>query len=196
MRGRSLLLASILVLAGCAHATAGSPQQSYVWYDGNQARQIWLDPGLVAEFGASARTPAALREAGVRAQPVSSTGGARLWRVGGTQPDSLARRLNGIVDAGSRFSPVLRDQPGTMGPLRALPGNVIVYLDPTWDMPTIGRWLAGHNLVVIRELPVRPNAFLIKTAPGLEALSVANALYRSGQVVAAFPDWWQAVATR
>lgn len=195
MRARLSFLVFVLALTGCAHAS-GTTLPSYVWYDGNQAREVWLDPSLVAEFGANAQTPDALRSAGVRARPQAASGGVRLWRLSdGPRPDALARRLTGVVGTAA-FSPVLRDSPASSSRLRALPGNIIVYFDPTWDMATIGRWLSDHNLQLIKPLPIRRNAFLIKTAPGLEALNTANALYRSGEVVAAFPDWWQAVAPR
>jgi hypothetical protein len=37
---------------------------------------------------------------------------------------------------------------------------------------------------------------VIKTGPGLIALETANSLYKSGEVVAAFPDWWEEVSPR
>jgi hypothetical protein len=48
----------------------------------------------------------------------------------------------------------------------------------------------------VKKLEIGPNIYVIKTGPGLEALETANALYRSGEVKAAFPDWWQEVVPR
>ena len=44
--------------------------------------------------------------------------------------------------------------------------------------------------------PSKMNASIRILFPGMEALETANALYRSGEVKAALPDWWQEVATR
>jgi hypothetical protein len=49
---------------------------------------------------------------------------------------------------------------------------------------------------MMKKLEIGPNIYVIKTAPGLEALETANTLYRSGEVKAAFPDWWEEVVTR
>jgi hypothetical protein len=51
-------------------------------------------------------------------------------------------------------------------------------------------------LEIVKKLEIGPNIYVIKTGTGLEALDTANALYKSGEVKAAFPDWWQEVATR
>jgi hypothetical protein len=51
-------------------------------------------------------------------------------------------------------------------------------------------------LEIVKKLEIGPNIYVIKTGLGLEALATANALYRSGEVKAAFPDWWQEVVTR
>jgi hypothetical protein len=80
--------------------------------------------------------------------------------------------------------------------MRALPGNIIVYLNPAWDDAAVKAWASKQQLEIIKKLEIGPNIYLIKTAPGLESLNTANALYKSGEVVAAFPDWWKQVTTR
>jgi hypothetical protein len=80
--------------------------------------------------------------------------------------------------------------------MRALPGNIIVYLDPQWGEAAVRNWLSSHKLEIVKKLEIGPNIYVIKTGLGLEALDTANALYRSGEVKAAFPDWWQEVAIR
>jgi hypothetical protein len=94
------------------------------------------------------------------------------------------------------YSPVLHDGPTSTARMRALPGNIIVYLDPAWDGAAVNAWVSKHQLEIIKKLEIGPNIYLIKTGPGLEALNTANALYKSGEVVAAFPDWWKQVTTR
>ena len=60
----------------------------------------------------------------------------------------------------------------------------------------MNNWAGKRKLEIVKKLEIGPNIYLIKTGPGLEALETANALYRSGEVKAALPDWWQEVATR
>ncbi|HEY5649161.1 MAG TPA: hypothetical protein VIU33_06650, partial [Nitrospiria bacterium] len=82
------------------------------------------------------------------------------------------------------------------GRKRALPGNIIVYLDPAWDSPAVRQWVSERNLEIIQKLEIGPNIFVLKTGPGLEALELANTLYLTGEVVAAMPNWWKEVSTR
>jgi len=204
-----IALLIILALSGlcCGHAFSGAKnapanaeklQQAYVWYDGQQERQIWLDPGIVAEFHASKGNAAqsAIKNVYADAVPVSTHGTVRLWRLGSGVDSNTAVRALSKANQPGNYSPVLHDGPTTAGGMRALPGNIIVYLNPAWDGAAVNAWASRHQLEIIKKLEIGPNIYLIKTAPGLEALNTANALYKSGEVVAAFPDWWKQVTTR
>ena len=94
------------------------------------------------------------------------------------------------------MSPVFQDKPAAAGSLRLLPGNVIVYLEPQWEGDKIRRWIERGGFEVIKKLAIRPNAFILKTEPGMQSLIIANRLYESGEVIAAFPDWWLETALR
>lgn len=78
--------------------------------------------------------------------------------------------------------------------MRALPGGVIVHLDPAWSSEEAESWLLSRNLQPARE--ILPNAFLVPSEPGLAALELANRLRQEQGVVAAMPDWWQELAPR
>lgn len=80
--------------------------------------------------------------------------------------------------------------------MRALPGNVIVYLNPNWNSAAIYEWLAKRKLQTLKKLNIGKNVFVIQSAPGLDALNLANELQQSGEVVSASPDWWKEVSTR
>ena len=80
--------------------------------------------------------------------------------------------------------------------MRALPGNVIVYLNPSWNAAAINDWLAKRKLQTVKKLDIGKNVYVIKSAPGLDALNLANELHSSGEVVSAMPDWWKEVSTR
>jgi hypothetical protein len=212
MKSSNLKMISLIILASCGlflgHAFAGSKntqskavklQQTYVWYDGKQERQIWLDPGLLAEFNPvqGSIVGSTVKSLYPEAVPVSKLhGSVRFWRLGsGSRSDAAARKLSSVNQSRS-YSPVLRDGPTTAGRMRALPGNIIVYLNPGWDSAAVNDWASQHQLEIVKKLEIGPNIYVIKTGPGIDALNTANTLYKSGDVIAAFPDWWEEVITR
>jgi hypothetical protein len=178
-------------------STVPQLSQSFVWYDGNREHKVWLNPNVVAEFNPSQQGTTAARSADANAKMLPlkrSQGSVRLWQMNNTG-DVAVRSLTTSNTAG-KYSPVFHDGPTSSGAMRALPGNVIVYLNPTWDAAAVANWVKSRKLEVVKKLEIGPNIYVIKTAPGLEALKVANALYLSGEVAAAFPDWWKEVSTR
>jgi hypothetical protein len=212
-------LRSVTALAAVGNAaTAVQPArllQAYTWHDGKRERTVWLDPQLLAEFktGKKLASNSAASDAGnasaapsvkaVDAQASAvgkATGGVQLWRMSaGTPSDQAAQNLTtesatGATPAG--YSPVLRDSPSTAGRMRALPGNIIVYLNPDWDRAAVDAWALRRQLEIINKLEIGKNVYVIKTQPGLAALTLANALYQSGEVVAAMPNWWQEIHTK
>jgi hypothetical protein len=80
--------------------------------------------------------------------------------------------------------------------MRAMPGNVIVYPRHRWNAEQAGRWAAAHDLEIVRFLEIGPGVIVVRSAPGLAALELANDLYNRGDVLAAYPDWWQEVVVR
>jgi hypothetical protein len=171
--------------------------QSYVWYDGDRERQVWLNPQIVAEFNPGTQGESSIKSAYAAATVMHTKrrqASVRFWKLDNTAA-TVIRSLKTIHPQG-KYSPVLHDAPGSSGRMRALPGNIIVYLDPQWDAAAVSSWLGSHKLEIVKKLEIGTNIYVIKTGPGLEALDTANALYRSGEVKAAFPDWWQEVVTR
>lgn len=171
--------------------------QAYAWYDGDREQQAWLNPRVVAEFNPGPQGESAMKGAhsGARVLPTKHKQAViRLWQLDNTAETAI-RSLKASHPQGN-YSAVLHDGPASTGRMRALPGNVIVYLDPQWGEAAVNNWLSTRKLEIVKKLEIGPNIYVIKTGPGLEALETANALYRSGEVKAAFPDWWQEVATR
>lgn len=80
--------------------------------------------------------------------------------------------------------------------MRSLPGNIVVMLKANWDSAAVNAWLARNNLQMLEKIGSGSNVYLIKSAPGLASLDLANALYKAGEVVSASPNWWQEVSTR
>jgi len=171
--------------------------QSYIWYDGDREQKVWLNPQVVAEFNPSSEGESLVKSINPAAMIVPTKhkqATIRLWQMDNTA-DAATRNLKARLPQG-RFSAVLHDGPSSGGRMRALPGNIIVYLNPQWSEAEVSSWLAAHKLAVVKKLAIGPNIYVIKTGPGMEALDTANTLYRSGEVKAAFPDWWQEVVTR
>lgn len=171
--------------------------QAYTWYDGDRAQQVWLNPQVVAEFEPGPQGERSVKRAGAAARMLATKhpqSGIRLWQMSNNAEAAIGS-LKASHPQG-KYSAVLHDGPSNAGRMRALPGNIIVYLDPQWDEAAIHRWLTKRKLEVVKKLEIGTSVYVIKTGPGLEALDTANALYLSGEVKAAFPDWWQEVTTR
>ena len=171
--------------------------QSYEWYDGRQKRTVWLNPGLLAEFRLGTL------EGGKTQKPLPGVSlqkqrhGVRIWKIDtGSVAETFSERRDSDLRLQAGYAPVFHDVPNASGSMRSLPGNVIVYLDPDWGADRIGQWLQQNGYLVVKRLEMRANAYILKTGTGIEALQLANKLYQSGQVVAAFPDWWLETATR
>lgn len=176
---------------------SASSLQSYYWYDGQQKRKVWLNPILVAEFRQDTWDDGLIRNRFPAARLWKRLPGMRIFRVGTESPEDVLLS-QGVISAQvrSRLSPVFQNTPAVEGGLRSLPGNVIVYLNPKWGREQVEHWLEQGGYEAVKRLDVRPNAYILKTEPGIEALKLANRLYESGGVVAAFPDWWLEGTTR
>ena len=171
---------------------SGELLQSHVWYDGSQKRTVWLNPGLVAEFRRGSPGTSLLLQNHPLANVRQVHHSVRIWELPARQFSGAV--LNREETPGSMstvYSPVFRDAPNQSGSMRSLPGNVIVYLNPDWNQGQITLWMATRGFKVIKKLAIKSNVYVLETGPGMEALQLANALYESGEVIAAFPDWWQ-----
>ncbi len=171
--------------------------QVYTWYDGDREQQVWLNPQVIAEFNPSPQGESSLKSADAAAKIMPTKhrqAAVRIWKLRNTAENAM-RNLKSIYPQG-KYSAVLHDGPSSTRRMRALPGNVIIYLDPQWDEAAVSNWLSAHSLEIVKKLEIGPNIYVIKTGPGMEALEIANSLYLSGEVKAAFPDWWQEVSTR
>lgn len=179
-----------------ATGKAFSNATTYTWYNGSRAKTIWLNPDLIAEFNGNVKQQANNALANSATPVPGKRASIRLWRLkqGKTSKQQMKQLQNNLPNA--KVSPVLHDGPSSSGRKRALPGNIIVHLDPGWNSQQVKTWLQSNKLEVVKRLNIGPNIYVIKTGPGLEALEKANAIYQSGEVVAAYPDWWQEVVKR
>lgn len=169
----------------------------YTWYDGKRNKTIWLNPKLIAEFEPKPEGHRQTKDLAANATRVNvKQHTIRLWRLktGNTSKPAMQQLRQGIPAV--KVSPVLHDGPSETSRKRALPGNIIVHLDPDWDPQRVKAWFKEQSLEVVKPLNIGPNIFIVKTGAGLESLEKANELYTSRKVIAAYPDWWQEVSKR
>lgn len=172
----SKLLVGVSFLLGMAGSQAQTPQ-AYQWYDNGKPRQLELDDTLVVEFGDRQESSGL---------PRLQQNGVRMW----DKSDPAAARAK----AAGAWSPLLRD--ATTGNERALPGNVIVRLNPNWSNAQVQSWLAEQGVKEVGRLPIGNNVLIVLSPPGLAALALANKLQESGTVIASQPNWWQKASPR
>jgi hypothetical protein len=167
---------------------------SYIWREGTgpgHEQKVWINPSLLAELNPTPSGEVSLKSAfaGARVRE-DSPGELRLWQVGkDLNMDEVQRRLKSLSQTRS-FLAVFHDDPFATDPIRVAPGNIIVYLNPEWTEAAVQQWAQSRQLTLLRKLEVGRNIFVIQSGPGLEALTLANSLYETGSVLAAFPDWW------
>ncbi|TWI76748.1 hypothetical protein LZ24_00369 [Desulfobotulus alkaliphilus] len=187
--GRLSVIVCLLGLLSGTGAIA-SDENRYTWHDGNRQRVTYLDPAIVAVFGenyehSSARTALASDSSDV----VATYRGVQILRV---REDSSVKRQVQSADTGRKLSPVFRDG-GEGGPVRALPGGVIIRLKPQIEAED---WFATEGLTLVRTIPVGDNTYLVASGPGLAALNLANEMHGHKDVVWAQPNWWRPRARR
>ena len=136
----TLAVLGVLAFANSACAMSGKQamtqssnqplQQSYTWHDGDQARQAWLDPNLIASFGGGSSTKSLLAQSYGEAKEVVRAGAVTVYSLpAGTDAVKAADRMRA---AGGTYSPVFHETSDPVSPLRALPGGVVIQLPKDW----------------------------------------------------------------
>lgn len=171
MRIVTLLLFPLWLLSGVACA---GPAKSYTYHEGDRPVPVYLDPDTIAEIDGAAVRLVPVQDAATRAA---------------LQRGALPAQMQG------RYAPVFRSAPQG-GRRMTLPGGVIVYLSPTWTQAQVQSWVAAQGLEVQQVVNPEKNGVLLRAAPGLPSLDLANRLRKSPEVKAAKPLWWQEVSKR
>lgn len=184
---------------GCAHsggtfsadaAASSMMTESVTWYDGGTERTAWLRPDLVAEFHTAGGGTRTLGSQASLDELVHESGGASIWKSAGGNAIAVA-----AASSGARLSEVFQDLPSG-GRLRALPGNVIVTLDPGLTSEEVEQWAAANGQRIVDRMRYGRNVVVLESAPGMASLELANRLRQRKEVLAAEPNWWQETATR
>ncbi len=160
---------------------------SYTWYDGDKAVTVTLQDDLVAEFGDSG----AAKSKDAAAQIVGFAGGVRIYRV--SDSGVLGNIAAGKSLGSTTLSPVFTTNAGER---LALPGGVIVSLDPAWSPAQCEAWVNDQGQLVKQRLPITGNFYLISSEAGFASLELANSLRGEAGVLAASPNWWRDVRAK
>ncbi len=185
-----LVVAVLVAAVFTARADNGG---DYYWYESGVKKTLHMDDELVAEFGPASDVESAVKNAEPSASRVMVRGGAAIWRVG--SPKSALQK-SAALKPSAGVSPVFREGGDPGGRMMSLPGNVIVFFKSDWSEQKVKGWAAAKNLGIADKLNIGRNAYVIKTAPGLESLNLANKLQESGEVEAAAPNWWRPAQRR
>lgn len=76
--------------------------------------------------------------------------------------------------------------------LMALPGGVVLMLDPTWDAAAVDTFMRS-NAMDPRDAKAFEgliNSFKVETDPGFPSLRLANSLAGQSGVIVSSPNWW------
>ena len=149
-----------------------SPQleQSYIWHNGDREETVWLNPGLLAEFNSGESSRSAVKTSYPEAKETVRRGAIQIWTLGGGLSSETATRKLMVTAPGGSFSPVFHDSGTPAGRMRALPGGVIVYLNPEWEPGAVEDWAERMGLEIVQRLQIGENIIVISTGPGIEAL--------------------------
>lgn len=181
MRTLNLVLALLVSTSAFAlDKTAGDLSYSHYWYDGDTKRPIAVDPELIGEVQLDA-TRGARSSRGVTHAPIKIV-----------KRSLLQARTADVLPT----TPVFRDSRSKLASMRALPGHVIVHFPQDWSSEKVLDWSRQQRIAVGERLNVGANTYLILAGAGLSSLALANRLYETGDVVAAYPNWWQQTSKR
>ena len=157
-----------------ARGASGSTREGrkYTWQDGDSTRQVWLEPNLVVKSDAPVGP---LQDAVVEVEGVTGARSEAAGAAGGW--------------------PVFRSRSGS---LMALPGGVLLVLDPEWDEAQTDAFFSRNGIKRSRvsELDYLPNGFYVETEPGFPSLDLANELAAQDGVELSSPNWWREGSTR
>ncbi|MBU2552579.1 MAG: S8 family serine peptidase [Proteobacteria bacterium] len=212
MKWRRIVWLALLLVSLAAPAAFGSVQadgalspEPVYWYNGGVKTPVWMALDEAAVFHAPGGAElsdmaAAVREADPSATVTESNAFVTVFSIqadqGAESPASKAGSAGRSADL-SALVPVyyaapFRDAGGRMIPT----GEIIVQFPASYSDRDVAALEAEYGLVLVEALDYAPNTFLY-TAGGVRAsMETANALYESGRVNYAYPNWLRKRTTR
>lgn len=130
-----------------------------------------------------------------RAVPTPSRGARFTWHDGDREAlvwqDTRLVVSNVIAEGGwgDPSGPVFWSESNQ---LMALPGGVVLMLDPSWGAAAVNAFMRSNNISSSRvdAFEGLNNAFKVETTPGFPSLRLANSLAGQNGVLISSPNWW------
>lgn len=151
-------------------------ETTYTWYDGDKPRKVYLNSDYVADIQDIRGT----RSDGKKAQR----------RVKFIRKSQLKKQKSGKDD--SNQYPVFVEHPNSPK-LMALPGNIIVKLNPDFSEEDVKAWAKKNDVELVEKLNIIGNVYVVASEPGLKCLELANSLRKADDVKYAIPNWQKQV---
>ena len=154
--------------------------KKYIWQDGEYTISLWEAENLVME-----RT-----DADEQSEQSSAIAPEDVIAVN----DNLrVVKKQSWHQLGDDVFPVLVTANGEW---KALPGGVLVVLDPEMRQANIDAFFAKMELTQISKMDFTKNAYLIETEPGIIVLELSNKLAGMEEVKLSSPNWWSPAELR
>ena len=152
---------------GRAAGSGDAQSEAYAWHDGDRTLTVWLQTDL------------AVLQADAITKSTDIVASASFGQIVGINANSAQTGQPVFVSDG--------------GTLMALPGGVVLILDPLWDIDHTGAFFAGNGISLDRvsELDFVANGFFVQTDAGFASLELANALAAQAGVEVSSPNWWR-----
>ncbi len=199
---KSLLTMLAIVFSACISKSTYSQDilpESLYYYEGGRKILLEVDSSMIAEFGASNASSGKNVKSNVvkvdsSAQFVRSSGQIQLWRTTGKGGSiEISKSLND--NHGNGYSPVFKTIKGSN--LLALPGNIIVELDPSMTEKQAEVFFGSKGLRIFKKHPLDGrNFYEVETPAGAASLNIANSLYGQQGVISSTPNWWREVVAK
>ena len=195
-------IAVILTSQAPVSAQPADPVERW-WYDGTTRRTIWMAPDRLGVVFDPASIPKSRAEAEQRvgrslpgASLDSQEGAVAIFRLQGAAGTAGAAR-EVRSERGVRHASAVYYQ-GSRGPGNplVLSGEILVGFRGVMSPDDLARFSRKYGVVLMRPLGVVPNTFLFDARAAADSLALANAIFETGQVTLAQPNWIQSAARR
>lgn len=87
------------------------------------------------------------------------------------------------------LSPIYQTSPNSDATRMALTGNIIIHFMVDWTKQQVTDFMSGYETGGGIKLPIGKNIYLFQSETVSDSLALANAIYKSGKVIEAYPDW-------
>jgi hypothetical protein len=165
---------------------AGATPPKATWREGGKERTAYVVENAVAHFGSSVKQREAFRKR-VSGKTLWESASGALYRV---SPQRMRNRVRDTQEEPQ--SPVFSDAPSG-GTLMALPGGVVLTVGSELaERDNLEKWARERQLEIANPLPSQAGqrSCLVKTAPGMSSIALAQKLSGEAGVIESVPNWW------